>query len=1150
MARLSGLPSEHHHEGPGDAPRRKRGRPSKSQMSSQSQSLSQSQEVASTGKRTASPTAESSHTKRTKHVEEDNGDDEDQIAEEIQQSFSRSQQGDTIRVDTQSSQTTTTRHNGRRHSEYPRLPTTQEDDDDDDIIDFAPISTQSSSGLTPHLNRVGAVRRDMATIRRVRKSLPAQLGVERVDEEIDGTQFQYAPLSAVLDGRTRRRLRRSHLSQEVNSFEDHQKKDKKKMLELREQLRVQDEKIKDLTFQLEARRLGDIEMADEDTQELERKLVDARQEVDALRASSLYNGSDRDLSVSVFDGAADMSDDEDDHVMLVHPDDLNLSRDIDMVATPTGKYASRVQELSSQMTFESLQEVSQLVDDSLMERDFMEEDDLVVPDKIEDKAVERYERELRMYVRQLAESQGALRIVTLELQNLHFLEKGSTSTEIIVELRHSFGALRHEIEKFFPGTTDHLTNQQLLRKIPELFGGIFFELKKNLTELHTSQKNEVLLRRQYEGVLDLLADSEERIKELEQTEYSLDKGNEEKQRTIVDLEEQVTTLTDLTNGQEAEIKDKNAQINGLEDEIADKDTDLGRLRVAIEKYRQDLDTITVTATTFEAEHHAMIARMEEEHGDAVRALQIDLNNEQDAREAAEGDAMQKGEYIGELEGRIERLEADLEELTTEMTQLGARLAEQTEARTAAEGQRDEQAEIAYEFSNKIENLDETIMDLRAQIEEFKQNLATERAQRERTEADLDEANDKIEGLNQQVHNTGISANELRSKLFQLQQEKEHAIAELKEEAQEREDDLNDQLNTEAQAREVAEKTVDKLNKQIEQLQADLATTDIDLTNMTEARQQLENDREQQMLALNQQLADMKAKYTALETSTQSTIDALQANIIDLNNQVQRQQSEIKRLAQEVVDRDARYEQDTTVLKEEIVELKDALADERDDNAKYKKENKSLSERVAHEAHELLNMVNSHSEESNALKDTIRTLEATIRNHQANAAQYATEYEESVNEFTRQIEELQLLGNAHVETITILTSQIEDLKARFAKQEEDTRVTIDALNLSHRRLLEENEALAAALKNRNAATLKTVQDMKAAKVVIKTVGGVTDPHKVQTGKVVKTTEKVKVGKKGGRKGAKARSWRDSGMFDEEDDTKGGSQEVDDAELLEA
>ncbi|KAH7402853.1 hypothetical protein BKA66DRAFT_555686, partial [Pyrenochaeta sp. MPI-SDFR-AT-0127] len=192
MARLSGLPSEHHHEGPGDAPRRKRGRPS-----------------ASSGKRTASPTAELSQTKRTKRVQLN--DDEDQIAEEIEQSFSRSQQGDTIHVESQNSTTTTTRRQNRRHSEPPVAA----QDDQDELAVFQPASTQPVPGLTPHLDRLGASRSRFTTTRRSRMSMPAQLHIERVDEaDENGTQFQYAPLTAVLDGRTRRRLRRSHLSQE------------------------------------------------------------------------------------------------------------------------------------------------------------------------------------------------------------------------------------------------------------------------------------------------------------------------------------------------------------------------------------------------------------------------------------------------------------------------------------------------------------------------------------------------------------------------------------------------------------------------------------------------------------------------------------------------------------------------------------------------------------------------------------------------------------------------------------------------------------------------------------------------------------------------------------------------------------------------
>lgn len=1106
MARLSGLASEHHPEGPGDTPRRKRGRPSKHPSSSQ--------EPASTGKRTASP-AESSQAKRTKHVQQQESDDEDleQIADEMEQSFSRSQQGDTIRVDTQSSSSTAVRHNTRRHSDWP-------------------------------LNRVPAVQQDRAIIRRVRKSMPAQLGVERVDEEIDESQFQYAPLSAVLDGRTRRRLRRSHLSQEVNDI-DHQKKaDKKKLLELREQLRAQADKIKDLEFQLEARRMGEIDMTSETADAIEQELEDARDEIQALRASSLYNGSDRDLSIGAFDGAADLSDDDDGQLLLVEPDELNLSRDIDMIATPSGKYASRVQELSSQMTFESLHSVSQLVHDSLLDI----EGDSAVPDKIEDQAVERYEQELRSYVRLLADSQGALRLVTLELQNLRFLDPGRSSSDILVELRHGFDTLRLEIEKLFPGATADLTNQELLHKIPELFGGIFFELKEKLTLISTSQKTELLLRRQYEGVLDLLAESEERVADLEQKEYNLDEANEEKQRTIVDLEEQVTTLTHLTDGQETDIKKKRTHITELEGEIDDKDTDLARLRTALDKYRQDLQTTTQTATTFEEEHHALIARMEDDHAKAIQALQADLDAEQQAREDAEGDAMQKGEYIEDLESRVQRLETELHSLTDDLTSLRDRLTQQTEARNEAEGQRDEQAEIAAENMTQVEDLSRTIAELRSQIAEFQKNLAAERTQREQTETELDEKIQNIEDLNQQIHTQGIQANELRSKLFQLQQEKEQTIKQLQEDAQEREDDLQDQLEKEKLARGVVEKTVTKLDKLIEQLQADLETTKIDLKDMTDARQLLEQDRERQVAALNQQLISLQAKYTALEGSSQSTIDALQADIIDLNNTVQRQQAEIKDLKQELAYQKTLYEEDTTMLKDQVAELEDDLAKERAENDKASREINSLSDRITRQGEDMLEANAAHIEESTTLRATIRTLEAAIQNHKDYAADYAAEYEETVSEYERKIEEQEAFGSAATEAVTILTSQLEDLKAKFAKQEEDTRVTVDALNMSHRRLLEENESLAARLKERNAATLKAVQDMKAANVVVKTQN--TDLSKVRTGKVVKTTEKVKVGKKKGRKAAveKSKSWRDSGMFEEveDEDAKAGAsqrQEVD-------
>ncbi|OAG25799.1 hypothetical protein CC77DRAFT_1036590 [Alternaria alternata] len=1042
MARLSGLPSEHHHEGPGDAPRRKRGRPSKNQTTD---------DMSSVGKRTASPSAELSQTKRTKRLQTIEDDDEDQIAEEMRQSFSRSQRGDNVHVQEQS--TSTTRRYNRRHSEPPVAA----DDEDDELMFNRPASTQPLPGLTPHLDRVGASRSRFTNTRRARMSMPAQLHVERVDEvENNGNRVQFAPLTQVLDGRARRRLRRSHLSQEVNDFEDHQKKDKRMFLELRRQLKAQDDKIKDLEYRLEARRLGEIDIADADANDLQVELDEARQQIDELRASSLYNGDDNE--------PVDMSDDEDGMVM-VNPDDLNMSQDLDMEPTPVG----------NQMTLESLPSLSQL------SRDNLTEGEDIIMDKIEDEAVERYERELKQMSKALGESQGALRLITIELQNLRFIEAGASSSEILTDLRHGFEDLRAEIEKFFPGTT-----------VPELFSGLFFELKQQLSQITISQKAEVLVRRQYEG----------RVKQLESDVFTLDKANEDKARAILDLEERNAALTELSNQQELTLAEQDSAIAGLQDENQDKD------------YRVDLDNVTAAATEFETNHHETIARMEQEYTERIQALEANLDAEQEGRDAAEAEVKQKDAYIEELEDSIARMETD-------------RLAAQTAARETAEGERDDQIEQVYQHANTIENLNDAIVELKEQLANTRENLGSERAQREKTEADLDEANDKIEDLTTRLHDTGLQANELRSKLFQLQQEKETALAELQEDADERELELNNLLDAETELRQTKENT----------LGHDIATLENNLSDMTDARDQLEQDRDVQVANLAAQLADLKTKYMALENSTNSTITSLQANITDLNNQIQRQQAEINDLFDQVTEKERIYLEDTTALQGRIDSLEEDLTVQKAENEGYRKENLSLSRRVESEANELLNIVDAHANEVNALNAVIKTQEATIKSLQDASAKRTTEYEEMIEERTTELTEMRLLGEARLETIILLEAQIEEMKERFRLAEEDTRATIDALTASQRQLQEQNERLADDLKRRNQDALQAVQEMKLKRVEVKTQG-VGDLHRVANGKVLKTSEKVKIGKKGKKKVSSRRQW-DSGF--------GVDENVEDEEL---
>lgn len=1138
MARLSGLPSEHHHEGPGDAPRRRRGRPSKSSMSS-SQST-QEEVTVTTGKRAASPLASQSQSKRTKRVqtiieEEDEDDDgSSQLEQEFQQSVTRTQYlpADTVPTEIQSSPIV---RRTRRASE----PVVIAQDEDDEL---AGPATQPLPGLTPHLDRIGASRAKFASRRRERMSMPAQLHVERVDDyDLNGHRFQYAPLTAVLDGRTRRRLRRSHLSQEVNEIEDSRKRGKKQLLELRRELKKRDDKIQDLEFRLEASRLGNIQMSDADHDDLAQQLDDARRELDELRNSAQYMGSsDRDLSREL-DGSAEPfeNDDDDDDFMLVEPTELNMSQDLEMEYTPNGPYASRVLELSQEVTLEHLPSIKHLRVDEL------DDDEALTPQTIHDQAVERYEREIQRLMQETAEAVGALRVITIEVQNLGFLKRGASSADILSTLRTGFAELRTAIEKYFPNETEGITNEQLLRKIPKLFNGIFFELKEKTEIAQTAQDTELLLRRQYEGVLDLLGEAEERKVELDKKVYTLDKGNEEKQRTIIDLEERVQTLTDLTEDQEADMRQKDLQNDTLVEQVQEKDNDLERLRESLATYRTDVETLTQSTAELEAEYKERIERMEGEHDDIVADLQAQLGVEQEGREAAEDEAAQKTEFIEELQSRIDSMEADFGTIDATIADLREKLEQETAARSDAEAEKEKQGDVIYTHTNTIENLTEQVNDLTESLEQAKANIIAEREQRETTEAALDEANDKIEDLNDKVHQLGIQTNELRSKLFQVQQEKEQEILELQAASEEREAELTEQLNAEQELREGAQQAIADMEKQLVTLRESLATSEADLAKMSEARDQLEEDRELQTSNLNGELAELEAKHAALESSTSSEITSLQAEITDLTNEIARKQAEIQGLTERFVEAEQAHEEEKAALDSNIATLERDLAEAQADNEAYRKENESLSDRVGREAVELLTITNAHADEAAALKVVIETQNDTISELQNQNASLKTEHETVLGDKDAQIEELHLLADDRAEKLVQVEAARLDVVKEFAKFEQDTRETIDRMTLQQRILQEQNEALAEDLKKRGADAIAAVRAMKVKGLEVKTTG--VDLHRVATGKVGKITEKVKVGKKSksGRKVAK-RQW-DSGFGVDENIEE---QEIDGAELGEA
>ncbi|KAL5384050.1 hypothetical protein DPSP01_005526 [Paraphaeosphaeria sporulosa] len=1108
MARPSGLASDHHPEGPGDAPRRRKGRKS-----------TPSADASQSSKRAASPMEQSSPAPKRVRVA---SDDHDQLARELEESVTRGQsQTPTVTI-----RKTITRHTRRNSEPVVAFADEDEDEDEDDMQLTPSASTQPLPGLTPHLRRIGAPRgRPTNAARRARMSMPAQFHVESVDEA-HGSQIQFAPFKATIDSRTRRRLKRNHLAEEYNDLEYHQKEDqrlRKAYIELSNQLKEKNEQIKDLEYQIEARRLGEINLTDGETDDLRDQLTRAREEIEELRASSVYRGDSREASA--FDAMDGAFDDDDEPFLAIDPNDPDGPDMDDSETLPNGPYADRVIALSSQVTVESLKNITHTSQDTLAE--ISQTDLSSLPDKISEKAVKRYESEIDRLIEQVATSQGALRVVSIELQNLNILPPGASTDAILNSMRRVLEDIREEMENLVPGCSLGLHNGEFLRKLPTMFEDVLTELREKTTVAETHFKEARLMRAQFENSLGLLERSEARNDSLDDKIAGLQRGNEDLRADIANLEERVTTLDALTNQQDAELKDKDAKILGLEDEIEDKETALTRLRDSLEKYRGDLETVTETATRTEATYQETIAELKENHAAEVLGLQTQYQDENERFLQAQGQAEQKTEYIEELEEHVKSIEKQVSDLMEDLEQLRNLLATTNEEHDDTKALLQEEQSRTYAQQNQVENLEEKLEQLTVELSETRANLEAERTQREQTEADIDQANAEIVDLKARLHAEGQESQGLRSKLFQVQMEREEAVKNLEEDAREREDALNNSLAFETSARQEVEQSLAERDLQITQLLADIASRDAEITRLTQELADTEQTRDELVADLDIQLNDLKQKFAALQNTSDSTIAALQANITDLTNEINALQAENERIAAVAADTERNLREELAQKEQELAQRNLEFAELQSNYAQLEDDHRYSIDSFSTEQLHFNRLQEKWIRGQATMQEKIQTLEARVRDLEAAAAQQVLDHEAIIHEKEREVQDLHVLADTRVETIFEKEQQIEALKETFAAQELDSRQTIDALLETQRLAQLQNEELAAALKKRNADTLDAVRDMQVKGVVIKKKD--TSLNKVTNGKVTKISERVKVGKKTrAGKVAKERKWRDSGF----------------------
>ncbi|KAF1814391.1 hypothetical protein P152DRAFT_269472 [Eremomyces bilateralis CBS 781.70] len=167
--------------------------------------------------------------------------------------------------------------------------------------ELPPTPTSAATGLTPSVRRTSLI--PLQTTRNGHPLTPTSSNQRPNTGPHLSTTIQFSPLEQRLSNRTRRWLRRSHLSEEQNNVESRARGRQNDLNETREKLREREGMIEELQLELELQRQRGINIGDEEDRirELERE-VELLRETVCLAESRSEDGDDMDLE-SIFEPA-------------------------------------------------------------------------------------------------------------------------------------------------------------------------------------------------------------------------------------------------------------------------------------------------------------------------------------------------------------------------------------------------------------------------------------------------------------------------------------------------------------------------------------------------------------------------------------------------------------------------------------------------------------------------------------------------------------------------------------------------------------------------------------------------------------------------------------------------------------------------------
>ncbi|KAI9752946.1 MAG: hypothetical protein M1815_000203 [Lichina confinis] len=501
----------------------------------------------------------------------------------------------------------------------------------------------TSTGLTPALRRhrlVGSPSKPVRFPGR-RQSLPAKL-ISPLTES--ASTLQFAPLRQVIDGRSRRRLKRNHLSEETNAIEKEKRLEEQLRREditsLREQVQERDHWVKQLMQRLKDAQNMNVQSAvvpdpessfgssgmrlrEEDCPE---EPLEDRQ-TDKNGAANVHNPNDYRPAESNAGSEGDKPShaDEASSSRGTTPDCSTASAGAQVDTEEPSREGPQVEALRNalaqvtselEMTRSTHLRISAKLQGHLQDSSASLDSD---PDL--DTALNMVVTSLVLAQTRAEDAEASLNAVSSDVAELGFA--GRNAEEMLIAIKRQFRQARLELEHLQPGeNTIGFDNEKLLGMLIERVQALLCRIRDGAKEHESQRQVNTVLQRRLDEV-------------------------------------------------DAQAKSAEAKVEELTTDVDEKDRSIKKLQRALEGYQAEVRSLESLVDRLEEDHAKQTERMQRGMDEAVADLEVKLEAEMKGKEEAMSEAHEEKRMAEDLQARVEKAKGIIERMNREKDTLSA-----------------------------------------------------------------------------------------------------------------------------------------------------------------------------------------------------------------------------------------------------------------------------------------------------------------------------------------------------------------------------------------------------------------------------------------------------------------------------------------------